>query len=42
MLHIIFKHLSQMVLKKFYFYVFLWFEPSTPWCGAISEPGTFV
>ena len=25
-----------------FFYVFLWFEPRTPWQGAILEPGTFV
>ena len=25
-----------------YFYAFLWFEPRTPWCGAILDPGTFI
>ena len=25
-----------------FFYVFLWFEPRTPWQGVILDPGTFV
>ena len=25
-----------------YFYAFLWFEPRTPWRGAILDPGTLV
>ena len=25
-----------------YFYAFLWFEPRTPWGGAILDPGTLV
>ena len=25
-----------------YFYAFLWFEPRTPWLGAILDPGTFI
>ena len=24
------------------FYVFLWFEPRTPWHGVILNPGTFI
>ena len=24
------------------FYVFLWFEPRTPWSRAILDPGTFI
>ena len=24
------------------FYVLLWFEPRTPWHGAILDPGTFI
>ena len=23
-------------------YVFLWFKPRIPWCGAILDPGTLV
>ena len=38
-----FKHLSQVVLKQtilfIFSYVFLWFEPRTPWHGAILELG---
>ena len=25
-----------------FFYAFLWFEPRTPWRGAILDPGTLV
>ena len=25
-----------------FFYIFLWFEPRTPWRGAILDPGTFI
>ena len=25
-----------------FFYIFLWFEPRTPWGGAILDPGTFI
>ena len=25
-----------------YFYIFLWFEPRTPWRGAILDPGSLV
>ena len=40
-----FMHLSQVVLKKKIFYIFLcssMFEPRTPWPGAILDPGIFV
>ena len=25
-----------------YFYAFLWFEPKSPWPGAILNPGTVI
>ena len=25
-----------------FFYVFLWFEPRTPWLGAILDPWPFI
>ena len=25
-----------------FFYIFLWFEPRTPWRRAILDPGTFI
>ena len=25
-----------------FFYVFVWFEPRTPWQGAILDPGTLI
>ena len=27
---------------RIFFYVFLSFEPRTPWCRAILDPGTFI
>ena len=41
-----FKHLSQVILRQnfvsIFSYVLLMFEPWTPWCGAILDPGTLV
>ena len=25
-----------------FFYILLWFEPRTPWRGAILDPGSFI